>query len=145
MTKIKKISKSLILLVLVIGCSVVNSSNSKEDEVVMSIKNNTLSNQGVVVVITGTDKLESSLMFSSDFKISKLTNKNYVPLDYIIANVGWDDIGYPIKRDTSIEIEIQWEYLYGKLEPGSYKLEKEYFVEDQVDIKKTVATEFEIR
>lgn len=72
-------------------------------------------------------------------------NKNYVPLDYIITNVGWDDIGYPIKRDTSIEIEIQWEYLYGKLEPGSYKLEKEYFVEDQVDIKKTIATEFEIR
>ena len=132
-------------MVLLIGCSASNPSNSQQEDVVLSIKNNTLSNQGVVVVIGKTNNLEKQLMFSSDFKISKLVNAKYEPLEYKIPNAGWDDIGYPIKKNSSMEFEIKWEYLYGKLEPGKYKLEKEYFVDDKVDVKKTVATEFEIK
>ena len=127
------------------GCSMINSSNNQTDEVVMSIKNSSLTNQGAVVVIKGSANLKEQLIFSSDFKISKLVNVKYEPLEYKIANVAWKSIGYPIKKNTSIELEIKWEYLYGKLEPGSYKLEKEYFVDGKVDVKKTVATEFEIK
>lgn len=142
---IKTISKNLFLVFLLIGCSMINLWNNQTDEVVMSIKNSSLTNQGAVVVIKGSTNLKEQLIFSSDFKISKLVNAKYEPLEYKIENVAWVSIGYPIKKNTSIELEIKWEYLYGKLEPGSYKLEKEYFADGKVDVKKTVATEFEIK
>ena len=40
------------------------------------------------------------------------------------GNYGFFDIGYPLPCEEITEREIVWEWLYGKLEPGEYRIGK---------------------
>lgn len=42
-----------------------------------------------------------------------------------IAKVQWDAILYMLPLDNSLTLDISWEYLYGVLSPGSYRIVKE--------------------
>lgn len=59
---------------------------------------------------------------------------------------GFHDIGYESPPDEMIEMEINWEWLYGTLEPGEYRIVQEVLdVHEPGDYETyTIATEFEI-
>ncbi len=65
----------------------------------------------------------------------------------IIEEYGWNSIAYIIAKNDSTEFEIKWEWLYGKLPTGTYRLTKGF-----TDFRKsgdydnfTYWTEFEIK
>ncbi len=67
----------------------------------------------------------------------------YKPLEYDIA---WHAIAYIIPKDADSEFSISWEYLYGELENGKYRISKEvsdFVVANNYD-KHTYYAEFEI-
>jgi hypothetical protein len=46
-------------------------------------------------------------------------------MPYVIdGEIGWDDIAWIIPMNDTIELEVNWEWLYGKLPVGKYRIGK---------------------
>jgi hypothetical protein len=41
------------------------------------------------------------------------------------GDYGFNSIAYQLKRDEITDFKIDWEWLYGELEPGEYRIRKE--------------------
>ena len=55
-----------------------------------------------------------------------------------IDNDFWNLVGYSVDENNKLELEHNWEWLYGELENGEYKLVKEvnnkyFWVEFKID------------
>lgn len=66
-----------------------------------------------------------TLEFGEHFIIEKYENEQWKEVP-IIAEVayGFEGIAYNISKESTTEFEINWEWLYGKLEPGEYRIGK---------------------
>ena len=42
----------------------------------------------------------------------------------IFNKIGWNDIAWIIPMNDTIELEVNWEWLYGKLPVGKYRIGK---------------------
>ena len=91
------------------------------DAVTMEIKKDTLSNTGVVVVIT--DKTGEPNTYGEEYRIDKKVGNEYKEADIILDGAyGFNLIAYSLNPDRKIEMYINWEWLYGKLPNGEYAL-----------------------
>lgn len=58
-------------------------------------------------------------------------------------------IAYILKPKESRKITVDWEYYYGKLSPGKYRLIKDVFSESDIPIEESnkvyIGAEFEIK
>ncbi len=88
----------------------------------MSIKEGTLTPTGATIVITDTSKRNN--IYGDPFIIYKEEETGWVLLDPIIENYGFNDIGYQVDKNNTLELTTNWEWLYGTLESGNYKLIK---------------------
>lgn len=50
----------------------------------------------------------------------------------VIENYAWNSLAHFVPIDSDTEFEIDWEWLYGELEPGTYRIVKEF-----MDFRKT--------
>ena len=47
-------------------------------------------------------------------------------MPYVIdGEIGWNDVAWIISMDDTTEMEVNWEWLYGKLPTGKYRIGKE--------------------
>ena len=54
----------------------------------------------------------------------RLEDKNG-ELPYIVeGDVAWTAEAYMIQKDDSVSMQVNWEWLYGTLEPGTYRIYK---------------------
>ena len=69
------------------------------------------------------------------------TNVEYLPQEY---DIGWTSEAWIITKDSSVSWDIDWEWLYGKLPAGKYRIGKEImnFRESGDYDKETVYAEF---
>ena len=52
-------------------------------------------------------------------------NGNWEEVPVVVeGNYGFHDIAYIIKNGDITESELDWEWLYGELEPGEYRIKK---------------------
>ena len=52
--------------------------------------------------------------------------KGWIQMPYVIdGEIGWNDIAWIISMDGTTEMEVNWEWLYGKLPTGKYRIGKE--------------------
>ena len=70
------------------------------------------------------DKNTGELIYGEDYTLEKLEGEKWEAVPMIIDNGVFTDIGYNIPKNGEAEIETNWEWLYGKLEPGTYKITK---------------------
>lgn len=66
------------------------------------------------------------LMCGTDYRLLVLEDGMWKNVPTVIENYGWDDMGYPITEGKVREFELSWEWLYGKLPPGTYRLAKDF-------------------
>lgn len=59
------------------------------------------------------------------YKIEKMVDGNWVDAEAKIDNPVWNMVAYMIKKNDITEYEVNWEFLYGELPPGGYRLGKE--------------------
>lgn len=67
------------------------------------------------------------LQFGEEYIIEKKCDNAWVPLDYQLREqeVTWHAIAYQIPKNDTCEFDINWEFLYGKLELGTvYRIGK---------------------
>lgn len=100
-----------------------NLSVKSAENITMEIKKDTLSNTGVVVTIT--DKSGESNIYGEDYRIDKKVDNKWVEADIVLdGEYGFNSIGYSLNLDHKIEMYVNWEWLYGKLANGEYRLVK---------------------
>mgnify|MGYP005788807647 FL=1 len=88
----------------------------------MSIKEGTLTNSGLTLIITNLSNDE--IILGEEYSIDKKENGKWKPLTPIIDNYGFNAIGYILKPNNNFESNIDWKGLYGELESGEYRLIK---------------------
>ena len=103
-----------------------NLCNIKVDDledVNMMIKDGTLTRKGATIIIT--DKSNRENVYGDSYRIDRLENGVWVELKTIIENYAWNSIGYSVDKNNELEMKINWEWLYGSLEDGKYRLVKD--------------------
>jgi len=117
-------------------------SEKREWPLTMSVEN--VSSTGVTVVFTDNggsyvDNFETG----SYYFIETLVDGKWVAVDYKDElkddNIGWNAIAYIIKKNDVTEFNVTWEWLYGRLVSGQYRIGKEITYKKQ---KETYYAEF---
>ena len=72
------------------------------------------------------------IMTGEDYYLTVWKKGHWRMVMPVIENYGWNDLAHWISKDTDTEFEIDWKWLYGELEPGTYRLVKEF-----MDFRKT--------
>ena len=111
-------------------------------DITMEIKDGTLTNSGATIIIR--DGRPGENVYGSDYQIDKFINNSWKSLPKLVSNYGFTDIGYLVDKTNKLELDINWELLYGKLESGKYRIIKRVFL-DNDDTKKYISTEFIIK
>ena len=88
----------------------------------LSVKDVTESGLTLVCTQSG-GELTGELQTGSDYKLIVLKDA-WEDVPTIIEDYGWTAEAYMIAKDDVTEFEIKWEWLYGKLPAGTYRLVK---------------------
>ena len=111
----------------------------------LSVKDVTESGLTLVCTQSG-GELTGELQTGSDYKLIVL-KEAWEDVPTIIEDYGWDMIAYGVSKNDETEFEYNWEWLYGKLPAGTYRMVKgftEYRETGDYD-NFTYWTEFEIK
>ncbi len=66
------------------------------------------------------------LQCGEDYRLIVLENGTWKDVPTVLGNFIWDSLAYSIPKGQDREFEISWEWLYGKLPAGTYRLTKEF-------------------
>jgi len=66
------------------------------------------------------------LQCGSDYSLLVYSNGNWNAVPYLLDEVAWDAIAYLVPMGGSVEFELDWEWLYGELPEGTYRLVKSF-------------------
>jgi hypothetical protein len=149
----KKISFSSVLtlcivlcLILIVGCSNANEGiNAGEntdweltnyetvndlDGVTMIVKKGTDTSIGLTVVFDNNS--DKQCIYGADFLLEKKIDGRWYQVPVAIkGNYGFDAIGYDLNSSNVSEWKVDWNWLYGRLDTGEYRI-----VKDILDFRK---------
>lgn len=91
--------------------------------VLMSIKEGSLSNKGLTVIITDTSNRNN--IYGNPYHLDKKVDGIFRHLDTIIEDFAWTLEGYSVDKNNTLEFKVNWEDIYGNLESGEYRIVKE--------------------
>ncbi|MBR5597269.1 MAG: peptidoglycan DD-metalloendopeptidase family protein [Lachnospiraceae bacterium] len=87
-----------------------------------------LTSSGAIIKCTQADgEPTGELHTGSWYILETWTQDNgWKEMPYVIdGEIGWNDVAWIISMDDTTEIEVNWEWLYGKLPTGKYRIGKE--------------------
>lgn len=149
----KKILYVIIAFIIVLGITGCNKSKNEFDvgnksdieisreDVTLSIKDGTLTNTGVALILTNNS--DKNYEYGSSYEIEIKQNNNWYKLN---VEMNFTMIAYGLNSKESEEIELNWENSYGKLSSGTYRIIKsiDYKTEESSYETFYVAAEFTI-
>ena len=103
-----------------------NKSDIKisQSDVVMSIKDGTLTSKGAVLILTNNSDL--NYKYGEPYEMEIKENGEWYKIN---VKLNFNLPAYVLKANEAEEIEIKWENDYGKLAPGNYRILKEIIQE----------------
>ena len=107
----------------------INDSNVKEstyeitDVENVSINIYDIFNTGATIIIKDTNVTPS--LYGEWYKIEKEIDGKWYECNPIIKDYGFVSIGHAVDKNNEVKFEIDWEWLYGKLASGNYRILKE--------------------
>lgn len=118
----KKIVMIALFFLLMTGCSEKKERTIGEQLDNISTDIVELSQTGITFVIT--DKNTPPYTYNEWYKIEKEVGEKWVELETKVDQYGFNSIGYPVDQNGEVKLTIDWEWLYGELEVGSYRIVK---------------------
>lgn len=133
---IKKICLGFFILILVIVTGCKDNRILKNDNITMSIEDGTLTKTSATIIIT--DLSNNINVYSEWFRIEKKENNKWKELKTKENGTWFNSANYYVDNNKKLKFEHSWDYLYGELEKGKYRLVKEvenkyFFVEFTID------------
>lgn len=117
----------IITTILITGC--INKIDDKGEigvlnGITMTIKEDTLTRTGATIIITDTTGLNN--IYGSSYRIDKKEDGIWQQAKIVIeGNYGFTLEGYHVDKNNKLEMKIDWEWLYGKLTEGQYRIVKD--------------------
>ena len=102
------------------------ASQALEDPWGLSLGVKDVTPTGLALVITQQGGSPTGqLQYGSDYTLEVRTGDTWqeVP-DIVEGNFAWDDIAYLVTMDGQTEETVNWDWLFGPLSPGPYRLSK---------------------
>ncbi len=132
---------TLALSLLLTGCGNVadkTSADGDSQSIVQTEKNNDkygltvtledITPTGLTMIFTQKDvEYEGELETGDYYKVEvKDSEGNWTEVEQKIAEgtIGWHQIAYLIKKNDTTKFDINWEWIYGELSPGEYRIQK---------------------
>ncbi len=109
-------------MVTFVGCSKESPYQSTEVENV-SISISDISSTGATVIIQ--DLNEHPYVYGEWYKVEKEKNGEWYEVETVIENYGFNSFGYLAGENGEVKFTIDWEWLYGELPSGKYRILKE--------------------
>lgn len=109
------------------GGANVSSEDSRISEIAVSFSLKNITPTGATLVFNqyDTEAPKGELIYGEDFVIEVLKDGKWekapIPIE---GNYGFHDIGIMLPCDDISEKEVDWEWLYGELAPGEYRIGK---------------------
>lgn len=97
-------------------------------EVVMKVEPEMVSQKGVTLVLR--NESEKIFMYGSSYYLQRKNDGCWKPVEMIVEEAFFHTIGYHLNGSEEKEITIDWSTLYGKLEPGQYRIVKDISEQD---------------
>lgn len=124
----KKIMAFLFAILMLCSCAAENNETNQENEnfgedewgITLSVEN--ISPTGATVVFTQSGgNPTGELTTGSYYRVEKDGKE----LPYVLeGDIAWTAEAYMIMPEKTFSMEANWEWLYGKLEPGEYRIFK---------------------
>lgn len=131
--KLSLVMAFLIILVSLSGCA----SNSIPNEIELSLKENTLTSTGLTIIIKNNSD-DYDFVYGESYGIETYTNDQWEELPTLKEHTVFT-IAYVVHPNSSKEFEIDWEWIYGDLPEGNYRLVKNFeketaYADDHTDV-----------
>ena len=98
---------------------------SENDEIAVSMDVYHVTPSGLTVRFRQYDSRETGeLTYGEGYLLEKKSGNTWEAVPMIIENGAFTDEGYTIPPEGEAEMETDWEWLYGKLTPGTYRINK---------------------
>ena len=91
--------------------------------------------EGVTMEVTHVTDSLVTVVFENDtdkeietgdyFWLERRTGNGWEALDPVIDNYGFSEIAYFVEKDRPLKLEVRYDWLFGKLEPGEYRIVKQ--------------------
>ncbi len=116
------------ILIVVIGMITIGIWTSQANEqkmnqvdgVSIKIKEGTLTNTGATLIIT--DITDNNYSYGESYRIDKKENGKWREAPKVIEDAFFNEPAYQLDENNQIIRKINWEWIYGKLKPGTYRL-----------------------
>ena len=116
------------------------------DNVSMQIKEGTLTNKSLTLVIK--DSTNDKYSFEQEFYLEKKTNNVWSKLKKVHTDYAFNQMAY-YADNKELELKQDWDYIYGTLEKGTYRLVKKVFKNSDIPVNeekiKLISVDFEIK
>lgn len=117
------------------------------DKVSISIKENTLTNNGATIIIKNNS--DDIYVYGPEYIIQTKKDGNWIEVETITGDpLAWNSIAYILKANEEKELNIDWSLGYGELTSGQYRLVKKVFKEEDRPIDdseiKYISVDFKI-
>ncbi len=155
----------ILLLLVIVGCSRENTDHLEPTiyESVNNLEGVSLQlideNSGFTISPTESDdptptslnyyyenNSNKDLTYGQSFILEEKINGKWYQVPTIIEDYGFEDIGYTLKAESIVALTTEWEWLYGNLETGHYRLITEVLDVEEPGSYETypLAIEFEL-
>ncbi|WP_069999945.1 immunoglobulin-like domain-containing protein [Cellulosilyticum sp. I15G10I2] len=93
-------------------------------DVTMTVKEEMASSTGLIVVFE--NKSDNQCIYGEHFLLEKKINERWYQVPVVIdGNYGFNDIGYDLASGDTREWTVDWNWLYGSLNTGEYRIVKD--------------------
>ena len=89
----------------------------------MSVKKDSVTANGAVITLL--NKEDKDYQYGQQYFIQKYEEGRWYHVPYVIEDFGLEDIAYELEKDSKSEFTIDWNWLYGSLEIGEYRIVKD--------------------
>lgn len=104
------------------------------DSVDMSAEKGTVSSTGLNLYFKNNSSLD--YIFGDYFCLEKRIEGCWYQVPIVVeGNYAFNDIGYPLASGDDSELTVDWEWLYGSLGKGDYRIIKDISLDDPTSIK----------
>lgn len=109
------------MLLCVGGC---NNNTTVPNEIELSLKKDTLTPTGITLIITNNSSTYD-FVYGADYGIETYTNEQWQEVPALNDHVVFT-IAYIIHPNSSKDFKIDWNYIYGELPQGDYRIVKKF-------------------
>ena len=89
-----------------------------------------VTSSGLTLVVTQDGSIPNgTLTTGQPYFLQREENNNWIPLEPLLEAWGWTTEAWIISMNDTVRWDVSWEWLFGKLQPGHYRIGKDIYLE----------------